>query len=106
MVNFSLGWGFFQTDDEVTNGWSVSQAHESYKRQREEEEALANKRQKPGGDQGTDGLDHGDWVENNWQDASVCPEQEQELWESDLLGKCESVKNQVGICLGWRSPIS
>ena len=24
LVNFSLGWGFFQTDDEVTNGWSVS----------------------------------------------------------------------------------
>ena len=100
LVNFSLGWGFFQTDDEVTNGWSVSQAQESYKRQREEEEALANKRQKPGGDQGTDGLDQGEWVENNWQDASVCPEQEQELWESDLLGKCDMCEEPSGHLLG------
>ena len=100
LVNFSLGWGFFQTDNEVTNGWSVSQAQESYKRQREEEEALANKRQKPGDDQGTDGLDQGEWVGNNWQDASVCPEQEQELWESDLLGKCDMCEEPSGHLLG------
>ena len=93
LVNFPLGWGFFQTEDEITNGWSVSQTQEALKRHREEQEEINNKRQKPQKDQGSDGLDQSEWVE---QDVSVCLE----LREGDNLGKCDLCEEQSVHVLG------
>ena len=99
LVNFSLGWGFFQTEDESEekDGWSVSHTQESMKRHREEEE-LANKRRKPENIEPGGVPVQGECV---GLDEGVCPVKDGQVRGDDHLGGCDLCEEPSSHFLGY-----